>query len=94
MLRVHLVNSYSDNSIITCGVPQGSIQGPLLFLIYMNDKSQAVKSNLVLYADNSCLVFQGKDDIEIERQLNKDFKNICKWFVVNRISIHFGEDKI
>ena len=54
---------------------------------------QAVKSNLFLYADNSCLVFQGKDVIEIEKQLNADFTNICEWFVDNRLSIHFGEDK-
>ena len=54
---------------------------------------QAVKSNLFLYADDSCLVFQGKDVIEIEKQLNEDFTNICEWFVDNRLSIHFGEDK-
>ena len=67
--------------------------GPLLFLIYVNDMPQAVKSNLFLYADDSCLVFQGKDVIEIEKQLNEDFTNICEWFVDNRLSIHFGEDK-
>ena len=54
---------------------------------------QAVKSNLFLYVDDSCLVFQGKDVIEIEKQLNKDFTNICEWFVDNRLSIHFGDDK-
>ena len=66
---------------------------PLLFLIYVNDKPQAVKSNLFVYADDSCLVFQEKDVIEIEKKLNGDFTNICEWFVVNRLSIHFGEDK-
>ena len=45
------------------------------------------------YADDSCLVFQGKNVIEIEKQLNWDFTNICEWFVDNRLSIHFGEDK-
>ena len=55
--------------------------------------SQTVKSNLSLYADDSCLVFQGKDVIEIEKQLNGDFTNICEWFVDNRLNIHFGEDK-
>ena len=64
-----------------------------LFLIYMNDMPQAVKSNLFLYVDDSCLVFQGKDVIEIEKLLNKDFTNICEWFVDNRLSIHFGDDK-
>ena len=59
----------------------------------MNDISQAVKSNLFLYTDDSCLVFQGKVVIEIEKQLNGNFKNICEWFVDNRLSIHFDEDK-
>ena len=53
---------------------------------------QAVKSNLFLYAAGSSLVFQGKNVIEIEKQLNGDFTNICEWFVDNRPSIHFGED--
>ena len=59
----------------------------------MNDIPQAVKSNQFLYADDPCLVFQGKDVIEIEKQLNRDFTNICEWFVDNRLSIHYGEDK-
>ena len=54
---------------------------------------QVVKSNLFLYADESCLIFQGKDVIEIEKQLNRDFTSICEWFVDNRLSIYFGEDK-
>ena len=83
---------YSDRSNITCEVPKGSILEPLMFLICVNDMSQAVKSNLFLYADDSCLVFQGKDVIEIEKQLKEDFTNICEWFVDNRLSIHFGED--
>ena len=78
LFRVNLENCYSDLSNITCGVQQGSILGPLLFLIYVNDMPQAVKSNLFLYADDSCLVFQGKDAIEIEKELNEDFTNICE----------------
>ena len=93
LFRVNLGNCYSDPSNITCGVPQGSILGPLLFLIYVNDMSQTVKSNPFLYADDSCLIFQGKDVTEIEKQLNGDFTNICEWFVDNRLSIHFSKDK-
>ena len=48
LFRVNLGNCYSDLSNITCRVPQGSILGPLLFLIYVNDMLQAVKSNLFL----------------------------------------------
>ena len=90
---VEIENQHSDFGTISCGVPQGSILGPLLFLIYVNDMPQAVKSNLFLYADDSCLLYQHHDAEEIEKQLNKDFENICDWFVDNKLSIHFGEDK-
>ena len=67
LFRVNLENYYSDPSNITYGVPQGSIRGPLLFVIYVNEMPHAVKSNLFLYVDDFCLVFQGKDVIEIEK---------------------------
>ena len=51
--------------------------GPPLFLIYINDMSQAVKCNLFLYADDICLVCQHKGINEIEKQLNKNFESIC-----------------
>ena len=54
---------------------------------------QSVKSNLFLYANDSCLVFEREDVIEIEKQLNGDFTNICEWLVDNRLGIHFGEDR-
>ena len=45
-------------------------------------------SKVLNQADYSCLVFQGKDIIEIEKQLSGDFTNICEWFVDNRLRIH------
>ena len=90
---VNLENSFSEVSNIFCGVPQGSILGPLLFLIYVNDMPMAVKCNLFLYADYTCLVFQSKSVNDIEKQLNEDFANICDWFADNKLSINFGEDK-
>ena len=56
--------------------------------------SQTVKCYLFLYADDSCLLCQHKDIIEIEKQLNVDFSNIRNWFVDIGlwISIHLGED--
>ena len=53
----------------------------------------AVKCNLFLYADDTCLVFQSKNVKDIEKQLNEDFAHICDWFVDNKLSIHFGEEK-
>ena len=40
-----------------------------------------------------CLVLQIKNVKDIEKQLNKDFANMCDWFIGNKLSIHFGEDK-
>ena len=90
---VNIENKLSDFGKISCRVPQGSILGPLLFLIYINDMPQAVTSNLLLYADDSSILYQHKDIVQIEKRLNKDFENLCNWFVDNKLSIHFGEDK-
>ena len=54
---------------------------------------QAVDCELLLYADDTCLIFQHKDITEIESALNKNFSMLCDWFVDNKLSIHFGEDK-
>ena len=54
---------------------------------------QAVRSTLFLHADDSCILYQHKEVEEIEKQLNKDFENICDWSVDNKLSIYFGEDK-
>ena len=78
---------------ISFGVPQGSFLGPLLFLIYVKDMPQAIKSTLLLYADDSCILYQHKEVDEIEKHPNKDFENICDWFVDNKLSTHIGEDK-
>ena len=90
---VNLENNFSQPASVSCGVPQGSILGPLLFLIYVNDMSQAAKCDLFLYAGDTCLVCQHKDINKIKNQLNEDFCNICNWFVDNKVGIHFGEHK-
>ena len=86
---VSIENKYLSILKILCGLPQGSILGPLLFLIYVNDMNQAVSSDLLLYADDSCLAFQRKHVTKIETHLNNDFSNLCEWFLDNKLSIHF-----
>ena len=83
-------DKFSTSTNLRCGVPQGSILGRFLFLLYVNDMPQAVDCDLFLYADDTCLLFQHND---LERKLTKDFSNICDWFVDNKLSIQFGEDK-
>ena len=54
---------------------------------------QAIKCDLLLYADDSVFIFSHKDLHAINEQLNSDFNSLCDWFVDNKLSIHFGEDK-
>ena len=93
MFSAHLENSFCDKALIICGIPQRSILGPLLFLLYVNDMVHAVNCDLLLYADDTGLIFQHKDVNIIEQQLNRKFSNIYDWFVDNKLSIHFGKDK-
>ena len=91
---VNIDRCVSSQAKLTCGVPQGSILGPLLFLLYVNDMPQAIKSNIILYADDSCIYFQDKISVKnIEKKLKDDFSDLCNWFLDNKLSIHFGEDK-
>ena len=90
---VNVGKESSSPSKLSCGVPQGSILGPLLFLLYVNDMPQAVNSELLLYADDTCLIYTGKDIQKIEGQLNSDFTSLCEWFIDNKPSVHFGEEK-
>ena len=93
MFSVHVEKSFSHKALISCGVPQRSILIPFLFLLYVNDMVQAVNCDLLLSADETGLIFQHKGINIIEQQLNRNFSNICDWFVDNKLSIHFGEDK-
>ena len=90
---VNVGKESSSPSKLSCGVPQGSILGPLLFLLYVNDMPQAVNSELLLYADDTCLIYMGKNIQKIEEQLNSDFTSLCEWFIDNKLSVHFGEEK-
>ena len=54
---------------------------------------QAVDCELLLYADDTYLIFQQKDVTETESALNKSFSMLCDWFVDNKLSIRFGENK-
>ena len=94
--RTFLVNvekNLSSPGDLTCGVPHESILGLQIFLLYVNDMSNSVDCDLLLYADDSCLIFTGPDLKTIEENLNTNFNSLCDWFVENKLSIHFGEDK-
>ena len=78
--RIFLVNIESKLSNFeknSCGVSQGSILRSLLFLIYVNDMPQAVKSTLLLYADDLCIPYQHKDVVKLKNDSMKTLKTIA-----------------
>ena len=54
---------------------------------------QVIECDLLLYADDSVLIFTHENVDVINKQLNIDFNSDCEWFVDNKLSIHLGEDK-
>lgn len=76
---------------VTCGVPQGSILGPQLFLIYINDMRISVDCKLALYADDSALIFSHKDCGFIAERLSKELSNCKVWLIDNKLSLHVGK---
>ena len=90
--RVVINGQYSDWANLNAGVPQGSVLGPLLFLIYINDITSVVNfSNIRLFADDTCLFIEVQDRDEAVTQIEKDLFNIEKW--AERWLIDFAPEK-
>ena len=83
--------THSDWGDISCGVPQGSILGPLLYLCYVNDIEISVNCKMMLYADDSVLLVRGKDPDIISTLLGTNLQSCNQWLVDNRLSMHLGK---
>ena len=86
-----------DSSIkdVTCGVPQGSSLGPLLFLIYINDFRLCLgETSCGHFADDTFIIYSSKKPKTIETVINHELKSVVKWLRLNKLSLNAGKTEL
>ena len=91
---VSMENSSSERKSVVCGVPQGSLLGPLLFVLLINDIDLQLKHcSILLYADDTVIFTADKNCKVIEERLNNDLNKIANWFSDNNLIINLKKGK-
>ena len=82
----------SDLLNVLCGVPQGSILGPKLFILYVNDICNISKiPKFVLFADDTTIFCSGPDDMQLSRDLSNELDKLSVWFAANKLVLNVSK---
>ena len=85
-------DAHSAAAEMPVGVPQGSILGPLLFLIYVNDLPDChLASNIILYADDTVIYYSTKNVGDLEHHINGDLRTVSEWFSRNLLTLNISK---
>ena len=85
-------NTKSSVKNINCGIPQGSILGPLLFLIYVNDiATVSPKLFFLIFADDTNVFIDGKDIVTVLKCLNEQLAKLIQWLYANKLSLNISK---
>lgn len=86
--------SYNSSLVnISCGVPQGSILGPLLYLLYVNDIASACSSKILSFADDTTMFLSNRDLDTMYQKANVDINKLYYWFCANKLSLNANKTK-
>ena len=88
---VEIQNIKSSPEEITCGVPQGSILGPILFLLYINDLPMSSKLMPIIFADDTNVFLSGKNVCDCIGAINNEIQKLSSWIQCNRLSLNIAK---
>ena len=90
---VNIGNVSSNNCLLNIGVPQGSVLGPLLFLLYINDMPNVTSLFMRLFADDTFLAFQHKNAKKLNKIVHHELDKVADWLIDNRLSLNVLKSK-